>query len=53
MKAITVRFNEDEWEDLNKGLAKLLASVGVKMSKHQFLKSCIRLGLEDFSKRTK
>jgi len=51
-KAYTIRFTEKEWEALENGFKGMLESVGVQISKHQFLKSCVRVGLEDFASKT-
>ena len=46
MKGITIRMDEREWAELNAGFSRLLGSVGVRISRHQFVKSCIKLGIE-------
>ncbi len=50
-KAFTIRFTEEEWETLDKRFKELLDRVGVQISKHQFLKTCVRRGLQDFNSK--
>ena len=45
-KSYCVKFEHDDWDELNLRYEQLTEHLGIKVSKHKFIKSCIAAGIK-------